>query len=172
MHAIEAISGPMGDSWIKWFIETSRLARTKSSEAEGVEANIQNLFSFEKNWLASEHPNPFIDVISTDIPSDEDFPSLALTDKLSYVVLYKAGTEFFRKAITAQSWGEGNTIIYTTAIILSNEGNDVISHVGLWAGDDCSLTPASGIELEKHVWVHTKNELESLQFEFTDNKWV
>ena len=62
------------------------------------------------------------------------------------------------------------TEIDTVALLLTEECNVNISHVALWGGVNCSSIPGSGIELDKQVYVKTKINLESLQFNWSELK--
>jgi hypothetical protein len=167
VYKIEAGVGPVEDSWEKIFCRLADETKRQSAESLGEADVIQGLEEFSKIWYSTDHPNPFLSVDSSGTPADIDFPCLADADKLSYCVLYSGGVEFFRKPITSQVLGA--TQIDTVCLILSEEANNVaISHVGLWGGDGCSSTAGTGIEMEKHEFVKTKNALESLQLNFAD----
>jgi hypothetical protein len=168
LYRVEACDGPVEDSWEKIFCRLADETKRSSSESLGEADVVQGLEEFSKVWTSSDHPNPFLAVYpGSATPADVDFPCLADDDKLSYCVLYTGGIEFFRKPITSQTIGA--TQIDTICLILATEANGtVISHVGLWGGDTCSATAGSGIEMEKHAYVKTKNSLESLQLNFTD----
>jgi len=170
-YAIEAVEGPVEESWEMLFCGLAEEARRQQKESVGESDTVQGLEEFTKTWLASEHPNPFIRVYPGCTPSDIDFPCLATADRLSYVVLYSNNIEFFRKPIALQTESDDGTEIYTTCIILSQEANGVpIDAVALWGGDGCSMTPGSGIEMQKHSYSKTKNSLESLQLDFVSVK--
>lgn len=168
VYLVEACEGPVEDSWEKIFCRLADETKRQAGENLGEADVVQGLEEFSKVWTSSDHPNPFLAVYpGTAMPADVDFPCLADDDKLSYCVLYSAGVEFFRKAVTVQTIGA--TEILTTCLILAAEANGVaISHVGLWGGDACSGAAGTGIEMEKHAYVKTKSSLESLQFDFTD----
>ena len=167
VYRLEACTGPVEDSWEKIFCRLADETKRQSADSMGEADVIQGLEEFSKIWYSTDHPNPFLSVDSSGTPASTDFPCLADADKLSYCVLYSGGTEFFRKPITSQTIGAAQ--IDTICLILAEEANDVeISHVGLWGGDACSSTAGTGIEMEKHEFVMTKNSLESLQLNFTD----
>lgn len=168
LYRVEACDGPVEDSWEKIFCRLADETKRQSAESLGEADVIQGLEEFTKAWTSSDHPNPFLAVYpGTATPADVDFPCMADGDKLSYCVLYSAGVEFFRKPITSQIIAANQ--IDTICLILATEANGTaISHVGLWGGDTCSATTGSGIEMEKHAYVKTKNSLESLQLNFTD----
>ena len=167
VYSVEGVNGPVEDSWEKIFCRLADETKRQSAEGLGEADVIQGLEEFSKVWYPTDHPNPFLSVDSSGTPADIDFPCLADADKLSYCVLYSGGTEFFRKPITSQIIAAAQ--IDTICLVLAAEANDVpISHVGLWGGDGCNSTAGTGIEMEKHEFVKTKNSLESLQFNFTD----
>ncbi|MFA5379436.1 MAG: hypothetical protein WC455_27010 [Dehalococcoidia bacterium] len=167
VYRIEACTGPVEDSWEKIFCRLADETKRQSADSLGEADVIQGLEEFSKIWYSTDHPNPFLSVDSSGTPADIDFPCLTDADKLSYCVLYTGGVEFFRKPITSQTIGAAQ--IDTICLILAEEANNVlISHVGLWGGDACSSTAGTGIEMEKHEFITTKNSLESLQFNFTD----
>jgi hypothetical protein len=170
-YDVEAVLGPVDESYRKLICDIAAAARQKQSEEAGQSDSIQGLEQFSKTWIATEHPNPFITATSTATPADTDFPCLSSDDRLKYLVLYTGGAEFFRKAITLQTQAAAE--IDTTTIVLAQEANGtVISHVGLWGGNTCSATAATGFEMSKYSYSKTKTTLESLQFDMTDLKWV
>lgn len=170
-YSVEACEGPVDSSWEKLFCDLTMEIRNRAAEAVGEADVVQGLEEFSKEWLDTEHPNPFLAVYPGSAkPSDINFPCLADTDKLSYCVLYDVyGVEFFRKPVTAQTIT--NDVITTITLILAAEGNDQqIGYVGLWGGDLCTDTPGSGIEMEKFAFSKLKTSLESLQLNMTDMK--
>jgi hypothetical protein len=170
-YSVEACEGPVDSSWEKLFCDLAAEIRNRAAEEVGEADVVQGLEEFSKEWLANEHPNPFLAVYpDSATPGDIDFPCLADTDKLSYCVLYDIyGVEFFRKPITAQTIEEN--MITTITLILAAEGNDQqIGYVGLWGGDLCSDAAGSGIEMEKFAFSKVKTSLESLQLNMTDTK--
>jgi hypothetical protein len=169
-YEVEAVAGPVEESWEKLFCNLADAARARNDQTAGEVSTVQGLEQFSKIWYGSDHPSPFGQVYpdAATFPGDPDFPCLATGDRLKYLVLYTDGSEFFRKAITAQT-DISDTEIDTTCIVLAAEANtDPISHVGLWGGDTCTSSAASGCEMEKHVYVKTKNKLEAIQFDFED----
>lgn len=173
-YVVEAVEGPVDQSWQTFFCALSALARRKQFEEQGVSETVivQGLEAFSKTWLVTEHPNIFLEVFpDTATPADVDFPCLASEDRLTHLVLYTGGAEFFRKAITLQT--QTATDIESTTIVLSSEANGIpIDYVGLFGGVQASLTPASGIEMNKFAYVKTKSSLESLQFDISNLKWA
>jgi hypothetical protein len=57
--------------------------------------------------------------------------------------------------------------IVTTFIIPSGSANGEIDQAVLVGGDTATITPGTGIEVETHSFIYTKNSLESLQLQFT-----
>ncbi len=169
-RTIQACQGPVNDSWQNLFCGIVQELKKQASAQAGEADVVQGLEEFSKDWLATDHPNPFIAVYpGTATPTDADFPCLEDADKLSYCVLYSGGVEFTRKPVTAQVIG--TVEITTTVLFLAAEANDqVISHVGLWGGDGCTDTAGTGIEMSKYAYSKAKNSLESLQFDFVDSK--
>lgn len=170
-YTVEACEGPVEDSWQKLFCGIADEMRRQSADQVGVAETVQGLEEFSKTWLSSEHPNPFLKVYAGCTPADIDFPCLADEDRLTYVVLYSSGMEFFRKPVTLQSNSDDDTEIYTTCIILAQEANGIpMDFVALWGGNNCSSIAGSGIELQKHSYSKTKNSLESIQLDFVSIK--
>ena len=62
--------------------------------------------------------------------------------------------------------------IVTTFIIPSGSANEEVDQAVLVGGDTATITAGTGIEVETHSFIYTKNSLESLQLQFTSNKWV
>ena len=173
IYEVEAVTGPVDKSWEMLFCELADMARKKNDETVTVAdaGTVQGLEEFSKTWQPTEHPNPFITVFpdGSTTPASVDFPCLDPNDRLKYVVLYTNGAEFFRTPVTSQT--QTTTEIDSICIIQANEANGTpISRVGLWGGDTCSQTVGTGIEMEKHTFVKTKNQLETIQFNFYDLK--
>ncbi len=170
---INAVSGPIEESWEKIFCDIAQSAMREQEAVAGSESTVQGLETFSTTWLATTHPNPFIDVYPDDgiLPGDIDFPCLADEDINTWLVLYSGGVEFFRKLVASVTITA--TQIDTIAVVLANEANGVsIDAVGLYGGNLATSTLGSGIELTKYSYSKTKNALESLQFEFSDLRWA
>jgi hypothetical protein len=169
---VDGARGPVQQSWQTIFCKLGNASRIANQSAASTNATVNGLEPMDPTtWTSGEHPNPFIREHPGGLPSDIDFPCFNNDNALCYLVLYTAGIEFFRKPITLQTWLAAE--VDTTVIVLSEEANGiVISHVGLWGGDTCSMAPGSGIEMCKKALIPTitKNSLVSIQFDFVDLK--
>jgi len=97
-------------------------------------------------------------------------PCFEDSDRIKYLVLKKGGTEVYRMYRTDQT-STADSIV-TTFIIPSGSANEEVDQAVLVGGDTATITAGTGIEVETHSFIYTKNSLESLQLQFTSNKWA
>jgi hypothetical protein len=78
--------------------------------------------------------------------------------------------ELYRMFRTSQTISA--TSMVTTFIVPSGSANFEVDQAKLIGGDSATITFGTGIVVETHAFVYTKNALESLQMQFTSNKWA
>lgn len=170
-YSVTAVCGPAEQSWESIFCQMAEAAKAKYHGAIGAKDVVLGAYTFEKTWQSTNRPNIFISVYpdSDTTPATDVFPCFDPDDINKYFVVYSNGAEVFRKIVTLRDFDDPSEF-YTVAILNPAESNLTISHIGLWGGDSATNAAGSGIELSKYSFSYTKNELESLQFEFTDYK--
>ena len=173
VYEVEACEGPVEEGWVKVFAEMmGNRGVVVLREGLTEESTLIGLYDFYHLWLESEDPTIFKDVYPEDsvFASTSGWPCFAPEDKLKYMVLEDAiGNEILRKFRTVQTITDD--LITTTVFVNPAEGIGDIISVALWGGNLCTSAEDSGIELSRHAWVKSKTSLESLQMEFTDEKW-
>lgn len=172
-YNVSAFSGPIEDSWEDIFIRMSEAQKNASNSSEaGISDVILVVKTFIKTWTAIEDPNVWYLVYAdgTVEPDTANFPCFDVDDRIKYISLYKNGDELFRIYRTAQTISA--TSILTTFIISSGSANFEVDQVKLVGGDSATIEFGTGIVVETHEFIYIKNNLESLQLQFTSNKWV
>ena len=170
-HQVHACQGPVDPSWVKVMCRIAELGKSAAIQAVSQNDSIQGLSTFTKTWHSYDTPNPFITVYSDALVNDVNFPCLADEDVNTYLVVYVAGIEYYRKPVISVSRNAARDQITTIALLLTQECNDVqISHVGLWGGVNATNLPATGIALSRYAFPKRKIVLESLEFSFIETK--
>ncbi len=171
-YDVEACQGPVDEIWETIFGSVSKAALTGKIEIGDVSlTDVLTLKQFSKTWLETDSPNPFSEIyaIDTSLPGDALIPCFAVDERFRYVVVYRAGAEIFRKAVSSVSTSGDDTIV--VCYITADEAVGAISHIGLWGGSGCSAIAGSGIELDKQACSMTKTDTEGLQIVFTETRW-
>jgi len=173
-YEIEAVAGPVGDSWQKFFTAmlASNIAQVKKSAA-GSELLIRML-NFSKTWVELDDPNLFNDIYpdSGVVPDGGSYPSFDEDDRVKYAALYDVGGEVFRKAVTTiTGQAAGSKGIITVTLINASEAVDeVVTHIGWWGGVEAASGSGTGVELDKQAYSREKTSLEAWQIRKTDSK--
>jgi len=172
-YDITAFSGPVEDSWEDVFLKMSEVHK-KAANPDDVSTSdvLLVLITFSKTWTAIESPNIWQVVYAdgTEDATEVWLPCFEDTDRIKYLVLKKNGVEVYRMYRTDQTTTSSS--IVTTFIIPSGSANVAVDEAVLVGGDTATLTAGTGIEVESHEFIYTKNSLESLQLQFTSNKWA
>ena len=172
-YDVVAYTGPIEDDWEDIFIKLSDIQKKMASPDDVNTSDVLLvLITFTKSWTAIESPNIWQVVYAdgTEDASEAWLPCFEDSDRIKYLVLKKSGAEIFRMYRTDQTTTSDSII--TTFIIPSGSANGEIDQAVLVGGDTATITPGTGIEVETHSFIYTKNSLESLQLQFTSNKWV
>ena len=173
-YEIEAVSGPVGDSWQKFFAKlmSSKLGEIKKS-ASGSQLLIRML-NFAKTWTLLDDPQLFNDIYpdAGRVPDGSIYPSFDESDRVKYCVLYDAGGEVFRKAVTTIEGYEAGTdeIVTVTMINASEAAGELIEYIGWWGGVAATSGSGTGIELDKQAYYRLKTGLEAWQIRKIDTK--
>ncbi|MCP1393422.1 MAG: hypothetical protein J5I35_11835 [Methanothrix harundinacea] len=173
-YEIEAVSGPVGDSWQKFFAKlmSSKLGEIKKS-ASGSQLLIRML-NFAKTWTLLDDPQLFNDIYpdAGRVPDGSIYPSFDESDRVKYCVLYDAGGEVFRKAVTTIEGYEAGTdeIVTVTMIDASEAAGELIEYIGWWGGVAATSGSGTGIELDKQAYYRLKTALEAWQIRKIDTK--
>ena len=171
-YTVEGVQGPVQESWEKFFLEAfASVSKIRENLGEG-EA-VRGLTVFIKNWIESERPN-----IWTEAPlgaglavSSDTWPCFDPGDRITHLILISAAGEGFRKAITLQN-DDTEGLLSTTTYISGPEANGIQwTHVAWVGGDSASLTPGSGVEIDRQAYSKLKTALEALQIDHRDYKW-
>jgi hypothetical protein len=172
-YDVVAYTGPVEDDWEDIFIALSNIQK-KSASPDDVSTSevLLVLITFDKDWISTESPNIWQVVYAdgTEDASEQWLPCFEDSDRIKYLVLKKSGAEIFRMYRTDQTTTSDS--IVTTFIIPSGSANGEIDQAVLVGGDTATITPGTGIEVETHSFIYNKNSLESLQLQFTSNKWA
>jgi hypothetical protein len=168
-YRITAISGPVEDTWTKFFLKF-RNAGNVGAMASSTSV-VLILKSFTHQWQSTDTPNIWgCPVVSDAVQVDNArVPGFAAGDRVTYISLWNGGTERFRKYLTAQT--ESSTSIVTTFILASGEANFAWDSIKMFGGDAATDTTGSGVLLYSITNSYTKNSLESLQVVITDLHW-
>jgi len=174
-YDIEAVSGPVGDSWQKFFARLAAGAKAEVKRSAGGSTLLIKMMSFTKEWIAPEAPNIFEEIyLDSGILTDgESVPSFDEVDRVRYCSLYVADEEAYRKAITTISGEEAGSqkIISITMITASEVAGIETSHIGWWGGIEAAAVLGTGLELDKQEEVREKTALEAWQIRKTDLRW-
>lgn len=171
-YDVTAYTGPVEDSWEDVFL---RLSNSQKKSASPDDVNTYDallvLITFTKTWTAIESPNIWQVVYAdgTEDASEVWLPCFEDTDRIKYLSLRRNGNEIYRMYRTSQT-STSNSIV-TTFIVPSGSANGEIDQAVLIGGDTATIDEGTGIEVETHAFSYTKNALESLQLQFTSNKW-
>lgn len=171
-YEITAYTGAIEESLEDIFLRMS-IAQKKAANPDNISTSdvLLVLLTFVKNWTAIETPNIWQTVYAdgTVLPGDAWFPCFVDTDRIKYLVLKNNGTELFRMYRTSQT-STANQIV-ATFIIPSGQANFEVDEAVLVGGSTATLTAGTGVEVETHSFPYLKSSLESLQLQFTSNKW-
>ncbi len=171
-YDVTAYTGPVESDWADIFLQMNK-SQKKSVNPDDVTTSdvLLVLITFSNDWEESDDPNIWktcvadgtVDVTNDLLPCFED------DDRIKYLVLKYQSGEVFRMFRTNQVTTDSS--IVTTFIIPSGSANQDIDEAVLVGGDSATMTAGTGIEVETHPFVYVKNSLESLQLQFTSNKW-
>ncbi|MGB3943812.1 MAG: hypothetical protein WBK88_03360 [Methanothrix sp.] len=174
-YEVEAVSGPVGDSWQKFFARMAAGAKSEVKRSASGATLLIRMISFSKDWLELDDPNLFNDIYpdSGIVPDGDSVPSFDEDDRVKYCVLYVAGAEAYRKAITTIAGEDAGTnrILCITMITASEVSGVEVSHIGWWGGIAAASGAGTGIELDKQAYEREKTALEAWQIRKTDNRW-
>jgi hypothetical protein len=172
-YSIQGVQGPVEESWEKFFLfafSNADKIRENLGDGEAVRA----LTVFIKNWTEAERPNIWTEApIGAGLAVSSDlWPCFAEDERVRYLILISAGGEGFRKAITSINDAVPG-VIGTTTFISGPEANGVQwTHVAWVGGNSASLTPGSGVEIDRQDYSKLKSALEALQLDHRDYIWA
>lgn len=166
-YSIRVVNGPFDEDWTAFF--SKRDINEGYDLIEGSDF-IQPVYSYEKVWAETEHPNLFAQSIypsSTTYPSSTLYPSLPTDKKIKYLAYYINDIETGRVPIISQSEVEG--AIFSRAILgLDVEGT--ISKLAWIGGAEAINEVGTGIYLDIQTTNLIKTNLETFQIEKADRK--
>lgn len=172
-YDVTAYTGPVEDDWEDIFLKLANTQK-KSSNPDDVSTSdvLLVLITFTKTWTAIETPNIWqvVYVDGTEDATEAWLPCFEDGDRIKYLVLKRNGNEVYRMYRTSQT--STSDSIVTTFIIPSGSANEAVDQAVLVGGDTATIDSGTGIEVETHSFIYTKNSLESLQLQFTSNKWA
>jgi hypothetical protein len=169
-YQVSAYTGPVEDSWTKLFFKAYQLQKAAES-AQSTSDVVLILQTFYKTWTSSETPNIWKKIYpdGSVLPGNQWFPCFNTEDRIKYLALYYDGEEVYRTYRATQTILD--TQMVTTFFIPSQSANMSFDYAKLVGGDNATEVVESGTIVETHNFVYVKNSLESLQMQFTSNKY-
>jgi hypothetical protein len=170
-YKITAVDGAATGGWADFFKKMATRGENFVLRENIKEDEVLVLLDqFSKTWTSTERPNLFYELYpSMDLyPASDLFPSLGDDNEVTYIALYDATGEFFRKRITKQE--RTDTQIVSTTFISPFEANEVqITHVG-WFGANATDEIGSGLLIDKQIYSKFKDKVEAIQIDKIDLK--
>jgi hypothetical protein len=170
---VTGFSGPVETTWADVFVKMNEAQKKALNPSEIGSADVLLvLITFTKTWTDVETPNIWQTVLADAhaYSTTAFLPCFEAGDRIKYLSLRKSGLEVYRMYRTDQT-STASSII-TTFIVGSANANGDIDQAVLIGGDSATMVEGTGVEVETHSFVYTKNSLESLQLQFTSSRWV
>ena len=168
-YRVEAVEGPRFDSWASIFSNLAKQGRDfvirENIDEQQVLVTVE---TFTKTW-DTQQPNIFEESYPDGTLTPGFYPSFLPQHRVRFMAWYENDVEIGRKPITQQTFTEGvNDELFSLTYLNPNEANTTLSHLGWIGGIYASGEIGTGIEVDKQVFVKTKNNQEAIQVEKTD----